>query len=99
MKHSRWLLTLVLILLSVNLVFFGIWYGLNIQGKAKARLEGILSTVLEGKLTIAGLSINDRQVIATNIDFISKDKLIKFRIKQVQVRYNLFRLLLSGLKE
>lgn len=98
MKHSRWLLTLVLILLSVNLVFFGIWYGLNIQGKAKARLEGILSTVLEGKLTIAGLSINDRQVIATNIDFISKDKLIKFRIKQVQVRYNLFRLLLSGLK-
>ncbi len=98
MKHPKWLLIIVLILLVVNIIFYTVWYALDIQGKVRSQLETFLNKTLNGQVTIQKLSINDRHITANDIAFTDKTKNIRLKIKQVQVRYNLLRIILSGFK-
>jgi hypothetical protein len=96
MKHPKWLLIGVLILLIINVLFYSVWYAFDVQGKVNKRLEAYLSKTLKGTLSIQKLSINDRHITANNIKYISSAKDIQFQIKQVQIRYNLLRIIVSG---
>lgn len=98
MKHPKWLLITVLILLAINLAFYGIWYAFDVQGKARVQLESFLSTTLNGTLKIQKLSINERQITVNNASFFDKASNISISINQIRVRYNLLRLIVSGFK-
>jgi len=98
MKHPKWLLIGVIVLLVINIVFYTVWYAYDVQGKVNKRLEAYLSKTLQGTVTIQKLSINDRHLTANNIEFIDKAKNTHLYIKQIQVRYNLLRILTSGFK-
>lgn len=98
MKHPKWLLIIVLILLVINIVFYTVWYAFDIQGKVKVKLEAFLSKTMAGTVTIQKLSINDRHITANDIIYIDKAKSINLKIKQLQVRYNLLKIIFSGFK-
>ncbi len=98
MKHSRWLLILVLVLLIINAVFFTLWYALKGRERVTEALEGFLSKTLSGQLSIDKLSINERQITANGVSFADNKGMIKLSVRQVQVRYNLLRIISSGFK-
>jgi len=98
MKHSKWLLKLILVILVINLTFFLAWYVFNIKECIKSKIEVTLSKELHGSFKIKDLSINERLVIASDVVFDSDDSLLSFNIEQIQVRYNLLKFLLSGFK-
>lgn len=98
MKHSRWLLVLILILLCINVIFFTLWYALDVQSKVKVKVEELLSQSLGGKLKIQKLSINDRHITANQTSFIADNGKLSLSIPQIQIRYNLLRILISGFR-
>lgn len=98
MKHSKWLLTLILILLIINVVFFALWYALDGQGRVRASLEEFLSKTLAGEVKIQKISINERKITANGITYTNKNADIKVNIRQIQVRYNLLSIIKSGFK-
>jgi len=98
MKHSKWLLILILILLIINATFFILWYALKGQDRVKSALENYLSNALSGKVGIGKLSANERQITANGLIFSDNNATISIEIKQVQIRYNLLRLITSGFK-
>lgn len=93
MKNPRTLLYFVIALLVINVVFFTLWYALDMQGKVKIRIESALSKALKGQVTIKQLAFNDRHLTANKISYHSDDAKIKLDIRQVQIRYNLLTLL------
>ncbi|MFO7660274.1 MAG: hypothetical protein R6V77_05120, partial [Candidatus Cloacimonadaceae bacterium] len=98
MKHSRWLLILVLVLMIINAVFFILWYALKGRERVTEALEGFLSKTLSGQVNIEKLSINERQITANGLSFADKKGIVKVSARQVQVRYNLLRIITSGFK-
>lgn len=97
MKHSKWLLHLVIILLAVNILFFVIWYAFDLQGYVKTKLESYLSELIQGSLKIDRLSINERHLTINGIKVSAGNSIVTGTIRQIQVDYNLFRLLTSGI--
>jgi len=98
MKHSKWLLILILSLIIINLVFYVTWYAFNIQGKIKTGIEEYISRTLNCTLKLNQLSINENQVTINSIYFQTDDKKIQLIAKQIQIKYNLLRIILSGFK-
>lgn len=96
MKHSKWLLTLVLVLLIINVIFYIVWYAFDVQGLVKQKLESYLSASLKGKFQIQKLSINERHITANSVSFSDSDNKIILKVNQIQIRYNLLRLIFTG---
>lgn len=95
MKKPRLFLSLVLILLVINAIFFIMWYGFDLQGKMKNLVEKEVGKILSGTLKIETLSITDRQVIIQNISFAEENDTFAFEVPELRVRYNLLKLLTS----
>ena len=98
MKHSRVFLTLILILLLINVLFFVSWYLLDVQGKVKNLIEHEVGKALKGQMQIGNLSIGERQIFAQNIQFASTDGTFKFTVDNAHCRYNLLKFIFSGFK-
>jgi len=98
MKHPKWLLIIVLILLAINIAFYTIWYAFDVQGKVRVELESFLSKTMNGTLQIQKLSINERQITVNRASFYDKTSNIRISVKQIRIRYNLLRLIVSGFK-
>jgi hypothetical protein len=98
MRYPKWLLITVIALLAINLLFYALWYALDIRDTLETKLEAILSKALNGTLVIGKLSFNERLITANNITFNDLKADIRINIKQVQVRYNLLRVFSSGFK-
>lgn len=98
MKHSRVFLTLILILLLINVLFFVSWYLLDVQGKVKNFIEHEVGKALKGQMQIGNLSIGERQIFAQNIQFASTDGTFKFTVDNAHCRYNLLKFIFSGFK-
>ncbi len=95
MRHPRWFLRLILILLVVNTTFFVAWYAFDVQGYVKGIVEREVSKALEGTFSIGDFSFNDRRLIARDIRFVSHDGSIDAAIGHVRIKYNLLKLLTS----
>jgi hypothetical protein len=80
----------------VNVLFFVLWYALDIQGYVKTKLESYISTVLKGSLEIEKLSINDRHLTINGISLSAGNNLVSGNIRQIQIDYNLLKLFTSG---
>ncbi|MFB3845370.1 MAG: hypothetical protein ACE14O_06460 [Candidatus Cloacimonadaceae bacterium] len=98
MKHPKWFLIIVFILLIINVTFFILWYTLDGQGKVKSKLEQYLSQQLHGSLTIEKLAVNERHITANNISFRDDKNTVYVKAAQVQINYNLFKIITSGFK-
>jgi hypothetical protein len=96
MKHPKWLLIIVLVLLVINIVFYTLWFALDAKGKIRKELEIFLSKITNGTLLIEKLSINERLITASNVTFVDETTDLRASIKQIQVRYNLLRIISSG---
>lgn len=98
MRRSRKFLTLILILLVINTLFFVAWYAFNVQGRVKGIVERKAGKALKGKLEIGSFTISDQQVYAENISFAAADSSLNFSAANLRVRYNLLRFIFSGFK-
>ena len=98
MKHSKWLLNLILVLLGINIIFYLVWYAFDIQGMVKSKLERYISAQIGGTLSIQKLAINERHITISQVKFRDKAGDINLNVRQIQVSYNLLRILTSGFK-
>ncbi|PKN78644.1 MAG: hypothetical protein CVU48_07735 [Candidatus Cloacimonetes bacterium HGW-Cloacimonetes-1] len=98
MKKPKFFLTLVLILLIINTIFYLLWYAFDLQGYVRGIVEREGGKALNGRLTIEGFSISDRQIFAQNIKFSDNQKKLSFEVRSLRIRYNLLKIILSGFK-
>lgn len=98
MRKPKRFLTLVLVLLLINSIFFIAWYGFDLQGRVKDLAVKEISKALGGKAQIGELSIGERQLIAKDIVFAATDSSLAFNVQQLRVRYNLLKVIFSGFK-
>jgi len=98
MKRSRLFLTLVIILLLINAVFFTAWYGLGLKSRVKEYIEELAGNAMGGKLRIKTYNLGDRQVYAEGVSFAASDSSMSFRVDNLRVRYDLFKFIFSGFK-
>lgn len=98
MKHSKWLLILVLILLFINSLFFIIWYSFDVQQNVQNKISIYISEELGGDLSIGKMTINERFVSISDVYFRDRNNSISMQIDKIQIRYNLLNLIISGFK-
>ncbi len=93
MRKPRVFLSIVLILLLINAVFFALWYGFGLQHIVKSIIEKEVGHAIGGKLAIKTLSIGDRQILLKSIVFEESDETYAFKVEEIRVHYNLLKLL------
>jgi hypothetical protein len=97
-RRPKKFLILILILLLINAVFFIIWYPLGGRDAIRKFLTDMVGNLAKAELSLGDLHISDRQILAQDINFATKDSLIAVQGKSLRVRYNLYKLLFSGFK-
>ncbi|MBM4403296.1 MAG: hypothetical protein FJ042_02750 [Candidatus Cloacimonetes bacterium] len=95
MKRHSWFLHLILALLLVNIIFFTLWYTMDVQGYVKGIVEKEISEALGGLCDIQEFSFNDSRLIAHNITFSDSSGSIRAQIGHVRIKYNLLKLFTS----
>ncbi len=98
MRRSRKFLSLILVLLVINTLFFVAWYAFDAQGRVKGIVERQAGKALKGKMRIGAFTISDQQVYAENISFAAADSTLIFTVDNARARFNLLRFIFSGLK-
>ncbi|MDY0150730.1 MAG: hypothetical protein RBS43_00480 [Candidatus Cloacimonas sp.] len=98
MRRSKIFLTVVLILMLVNAVFFAAWYGFGLRNKLREYIAMQAGKAMHGELSIKELRFSDRQVFAEGVTFASADSSLAFKVERLRVQYNLLRFIFSGFK-
>ncbi|MBW6514847.1 MAG: hypothetical protein K0B87_08855, partial [Candidatus Syntrophosphaera sp.] len=98
MRRPRKFLTLILILLVINTVFFISWYAFNVQGRVKGIIEREAGKALKGEFQIRDFSISDQQIFAEGITYAAADSSFGFRIDSARARFNLLKFIFSGFR-
>lgn len=98
MHRPKKFFILILILLLINALFFIIWYPLGGRNAVRKMITDMVGNMANAELTLGDLHISDRQILAQDINFATNDSLVTIQSRSVRVRYNLYKLLLSGLK-
>ncbi|MFA7024492.1 MAG: hypothetical protein WC176_01350 [Candidatus Cloacimonadaceae bacterium] len=98
MRRPKKFLILILVLLVINALYFIIWYPLGARDAVRNLLTDMVGKLAKSELSLGDLHISDRQILAQDISFATKDSLITIKGKSLRVRYNLYKLLFSGFK-
>ncbi len=98
MRRPKKFFILIIVLLLINALFFLIWYPLGGRIAVRKLITDTVGDLAKADFTLGDLHISDRQILAQNFHFATKDSLIDVRGKSLRVRYNVYKLLFSGLK-
>jgi len=98
MHRSRKFLILILILLLINVIFFTIWYPLGGRKLVRNFIAAKVADTIGAKVQIGDLHISDKQILIQDFSYVDKDSQIDLNVKSFRVRYNLYKLILSGFK-
>lgn len=98
MRRPRKFLSLIIFLLVVNALFFSVWYPLGGRDFARNYLAGVLGSLTNSKIEIGDLHLSDKQILIQDFSFAASDSLIDLKVSSLRVRYNLYKLILSGFK-
>jgi hypothetical protein len=97
-RRPRKFLSLILILLVINVLFFSIWYPLGGRDWVRDYLAQVIGKAAKAEVSIGDLHFSDKQILVQDFSYASNDSLINLTVDSVRVRYNLYKLILSGFK-
>lgn len=98
MRRPRKFLTLILILLVINAIFFTTWYALGGRNRFRELVASLIGKAINAELSIGELHLSDRQIYARDISFATPDSLLQLQVESLKVQYNLYKLIFSGFK-
>lgn len=98
MHRPRKFLSLIIILLVINVLFFSIWYPLGGRDFVRNYIASIIGKAAKAEVKMGDLHISDKQIYVHNFSFATRDSLIDLNIESVRLRYNIYKFILSGFK-
>jgi len=97
-RRPRKFLSLIIILLVINALFFIIWYPLGGRDSLRKFITDTISKAANIELSFGDLNISDRQVFAQDVHFAMSDSLVSLTAESIRVRYNVYKFIFSGFK-
>ncbi len=97
MKHNRWFIWLVLILLIINISIFILFKYLHGIDFFKDRFTTIISTVLDADVKMDSFSINEKQLFISNLEIRDKHKQYLIKAHHIYITYNLLKVISAQL--
>ncbi len=98
MRRPRKFLSLIIILLVINALFFIIWYPLGGRDSLRKFITDTISNAANIELSFGDLNISDRQVFAQDVHFAMPDSLVSLTAESIRVRYNVYKFIFSGFR-
>jgi len=98
MRRPRKFLSLIVILLVINVLFFSIWYPWGGRDYVRKWITAKVGDLANADFSLGDLNISDRQILAQEINFATRDSLFALEAKSIRIRYSLYQLILSGFK-
>ena len=98
MRRPRKFLSLIVILLVINALFFTIWYPLGGRDALRRFITDTISNAADIELSFGDLNLSDRQIFAQDVHFAMADSLVSLQAESIRIRYNLYKFLFSGFK-
>lgn len=95
MKHNRWLVILVIILIIINISFFLLLKFSKLDSLLQNHILNNFEKNLSVEIDIEHFSLNDKQIFANNIKINDKNGYYSLEIKQIHIDYNIFSFLFS----
>lgn len=95
MKHNRWLIYLVGILLVINLSVYFIFKYLKAENYFKNKIATILEGAFNAKVQLQEFNITEKQIFISNIKITSKRDDFSINAEQIYIDYNILSILLS----
>ena len=79
MRRPKKFFILIIVLLLINALFFLIWYPLGGRIAVRKLITDTVGDLAKADFTLGDLHISDRQILAQNFHFATKDSLIDVR--------------------
>ncbi|MCD8481062.1 MAG: hypothetical protein LRZ88_13240 [Candidatus Cloacimonetes bacterium] len=98
MRRPRKFLSLILILLLINVIFFSVWYAFGGRDWFRNYLTDTVGKLIDAEITLGDLHISDKQIYLQDLHFATSDSLISLDVESVRVRYNLYKFIFSRFK-
>lgn len=98
MRRPRKFLGLILFLLVINALFFSLWYPFGGRNLFRNFVAGVIGKAAKAEVSIGDLHFSDKQILVQDFSFASNDSLLNLEVSSLRVRYNLYKLILSGFK-
>lgn len=98
MRRPRKFLSLIILLLVINALFFIIWYSLGGRDWLRKLITDTISNAAHIELSFGDLNISDRQIFAQDVQFAMPDSLISLSAESIRIRYNIYKFIFSGFK-
>ncbi|MBP7562753.1 MAG: hypothetical protein KA886_03100 [Candidatus Cloacimonetes bacterium] len=99
MKHNRWFVYLVGILLIINLSIYAAFKYFDAASYFRNRISLMLESSLDANVSLDQFSINEKQMFISNLKLDDKQGQFQIRVKHLYVDYNLLFVLLSNISK
>ena len=97
MRKRKWLLVVVLILIVINLIFWGMTYLFDVNTYVKNKLTNTLGKQLEATISFSNLNITSKILQISDLE-IHKEGEYTFRASQLYIHYSFWQLILHNFK-
>lgn len=93
MKHNRWFIWFVFVLIVLNLSIFVLLRYLHGVDFFKRKFTTILSTSLNAEVKVGSFSISEKQLFISNLEIYDKKKIYQLKARHIYINYNLLRII------
>lgn len=98
MPRSNKFLIFVLILLVINVLFFGFWYSFGGRNMVRNYLARLAGRLIGAEIKVKDLHISDKQIYLQGFSMSLPDSLLDLEVESIRIRYNLYKLLANKFK-
>lgn len=88
-------MSLILILLLINALFFSFWYAFGGRDWVRKLITNAIGNMISAEISLGDLHLSDKQIYVQDIHFATSDSLLDLRIDHISIRYNLYKFLFS----
>lgn len=98
MPRSNKFLIFILILLVINVLFFGFWYSFGGRNWVRNYLARLAGRMIGAEIQVEDLHISDKQIYLQGFSLSLPDSLLDLEVESISIRYNLYELLANKFK-
>ena len=94
MRKRKWLLIVVLIIIMINLFFWGMTYLFDVNSYIKNRLTKTIGRELNATISFSALNVTSKILQISDIEITHKEGDYTFKAKQLYIHYSFWQLIL-----